>query len=392
MAQMRIFVSHSSVDDAFCRALVAHLRRAGADVWYDEHNLGTGVLRREIMRELAERPVFLVVLSRSAFKSDWVQDECEWAFNIFKRKPERLMLPVVADNYDRDDFDTLLYIESMRRVEAPGHKPFPQTEAIERTLHLLQLTLPGEAPLPTAPQPAESVKDLITRGKALQAQERHAEALPLFQRATQFDPHSFTAWFNVAYTFDYLQRYQEAVDALDRALAIDPNGAFAWTNKGAALTGLKRYNEALVAYDRALALDPKDETAWTNRGATLGVLERLEEALEAMDRALALDPNHAVAWGGKGATLVGLKRYDEALMALDRALALDPNDQGAWNIKGSVLVELTRYQEAVDAYDKALALDPKFAHALSNKAIALRALGRRREAKEAVRRAKELGG
>lgn len=93
MAQMKVFVSHSSQDKAFRDTLVVGLRQAGADVWYDEQNLGAGVLRREIMRELADRPVFLVVLSRAAFASTWVQDECEWAYNLYKRKPERLLLP-----------------------------------------------------------------------------------------------------------------------------------------------------------------------------------------------------------------------------------------------------------------------------------------------------------
>src|SRR5690349_20392450 len=100
MAQMRIFLSHSSQDKPFAGALVHALRGAGADVWYDEQNLGPGILRREIMRELSSRPVFVVVVSRAALQSDWVQDECEWAYNLAKREPNRLMLPVVAGSYD----------------------------------------------------------------------------------------------------------------------------------------------------------------------------------------------------------------------------------------------------------------------------------------------------
>jgi predicted esterase len=73
--QMRIFVSHSSHDNEPCRALVSALRSAGADVWYDEHNLGNGVLRDVIMRELATRPVFVVMLTKAAITSQWVHDE-----------------------------------------------------------------------------------------------------------------------------------------------------------------------------------------------------------------------------------------------------------------------------------------------------------------------------
>ena len=46
--QLRVFVSHSSEDNDFCQAdCDGRLRDAGADVWYDEHNLGWGVLKDE---------------------------------------------------------------------------------------------------------------------------------------------------------------------------------------------------------------------------------------------------------------------------------------------------------------------------------------------------------
>ena len=39
-----------------------------------------------------------------------------------------------------------------------------------------------------------------------QAQEKHAEALRFFQRATQLDPNSFDAWFNLGYTLGELKQ------------------------------------------------------------------------------------------------------------------------------------------------------------------------------------------
>ena len=57
MSQMRIFLSHSSADKDYCHAIVAALRSADADVWYDDHHLGTGQLLDEITRELAETHV-----------------------------------------------------------------------------------------------------------------------------------------------------------------------------------------------------------------------------------------------------------------------------------------------------------------------------------------------
>jgi hypothetical protein len=170
MAQMRVFVSHSSKDKMFCDRLVGALRGAGADVWYDEHNLGAGVLRHEIAQQLAARPVVIVIVSKAALTSQWVRDECEWAYNLYRRKPERLILPVVAAPYDLDDFDNLLFLESFRRVEAPGNQPLPFVEAVERTLRLLQLTPAGQRPAPAAPQARESLDDLLAKGTALLAQ------------------------------------------------------------------------------------------------------------------------------------------------------------------------------------------------------------------------------
>src|SRR5262249_56090681 len=56
------------------------------------------------------------------------------------------------------------------------------------------------------------------------------------------------------------ERYAEAVEAYDRATALDPTNAEAWALKGGALADCERTEEALVAYDQALAPDP-DEAA-----------------------------------------------------------------------------------------------------------------------------------
>lgn len=45
---------------------VAELRTLGADVWYDELNLGFGALQDEIERQMYARPIFIVALSPSA--------------------------------------------------------------------------------------------------------------------------------------------------------------------------------------------------------------------------------------------------------------------------------------------------------------------------------------
>lgn len=358
MSQMRIFVSHSSQDAAFCDQLVLALRGAGADVWLDQHNLGAGPLLDELMRQLRERTVFVVALSKAAFASQWVHRECTWAYNLYDREPHRILLPVVAQPLDRADFNSLLFLEDFLRVEAPGYRPFPPREAIARTLHLLSLTAAGEASRPLAPQPAESVRDLLARGRSLLARRRYAEALTFCERAAQLAPQDYDAAFLLGYTLSQLGQHARALAAFEQALALRPDDAAIWANRGTSLLYLGRYAEALASYERALALGEHLDGAWNGKGYALLKLGRPAEALLCADRALALAADAAETWDTKGAALSALGRYDEGLRCLDHALTLNAALAETWG----------------------------------NRAVALRGLGREQEARQAERRARELAG
>jgi tetratricopeptide (TPR) repeat protein len=257
MATPRVFVSHSHEDDAFCRALVYALRQTGADVWYDEHNLGSGQLMAVIQRELGTRPIFIVILSKAAFASRWVKRETTWAFELYDRDASRILLPVTAAGIDRTDFSAeneWLFLHDFKRIEAPGLQPFPHNEAVWHTLRALGLTPAGASPAPNAPQPHETAHDLLVRGKVLNAQGKYADALAVVERATNLEPQNVEAWLNLGYTLDALERWQEALVVYTRATSLSPRSAEAWYSKGKALEALERFDEAVLAYDIAVAL------------------------------------------------------------------------------------------------------------------------------------------
>lgn len=389
---MMVFVSHAQEDYAFCREVVEGLRGAGADVWYDEHNMGPGLLMDTIEREMRRRPVFVLVLSPAALRSKWVHDECEWAYAQKKRDPSRIILPVVAEAVPDED-DIWMFMQGFVRIGDHGLKPYSTTsEAVGRVLHALGLTPSGEAPAQATSslQSAESADDLVARGRALAAQRKFAEAVPLFKRAAELGPRSFPAWANLGWAYYEIGRYGLASDADDRALALDGKQAWVWNNKGLALHALLRTREALVAYERALTLG---ETAkrWTNKGNALYDLNHLPDALAAYDHALELDPSFALAWRHKSAALNVIHRYNEALAACERAIALDPSVPDAWSNKGNTLCGLRHYEEALTACEQAIVLDPSFAPAWSNKGLALFYLRRYEEALTAYKRAIALG-
>jgi CheY-like chemotaxis protein len=113
-----------------------------------------------IMHELRSRPIFIVILSPAAFASSWVTQECQWAWNLYQRKPERVILPVTAHPINPDDFDAWLFMEDFKRIERVGGIPYPALEAIENTLHALDLGVDTHTVIPAMAR-TQTLKSLL---------------------------------------------------------------------------------------------------------------------------------------------------------------------------------------------------------------------------------------
>jgi formylglycine-generating enzyme required for sulfatase activity len=93
MPATRLFVSHSSQDNDWCRPFVAALTSAdpSLDVWYDEHGLSGGsAWVQTLQQELQSRDVIVLVLTPDALASQWVQEEMQLALAT-----RRTILPVM---------------------------------------------------------------------------------------------------------------------------------------------------------------------------------------------------------------------------------------------------------------------------------------------------------
>ena len=133
MAQAaRIFVSHAHADSAWCRAFVQALRDAGADVWYDEHDLTYAFIGEEIVHELQERPTFIVLHSPASLASPWVQREVGTAIGLGEKDRTRSILLVTAE---QADVPTLW--AAFQRVSGPGDRGLSAPEAARRVISIL---------------------------------------------------------------------------------------------------------------------------------------------------------------------------------------------------------------------------------------------------------------
>src|SRR5215472_14384124 len=96
----RIFMSHSNADNALGVRLAEDLRRVLGDptaVWYDSYGgLHPGVgWWQTIIKEVADRPIFLVIWSPAAKDSKWVNDEIDLAWQEKNDPTGKTIIPLI---------------------------------------------------------------------------------------------------------------------------------------------------------------------------------------------------------------------------------------------------------------------------------------------------------
>ncbi len=104
MRSPRVFISHSSADNAFGQRLAADLeaKLGPGSVWYDSAGglSGGDVWWDTITTELTNRPVFVVILSPQSMKSSWVHDELHMAWQQKNGERGKVIVPVVHQPAD----------------------------------------------------------------------------------------------------------------------------------------------------------------------------------------------------------------------------------------------------------------------------------------------------
>lgn len=96
----KLFISHSSQDDAFVRELQQALGLHGVDAWIDSRELlPGGSLDPDIAKAINESSAFAVVVSPASLQSKWVGKELRHALDVQKQRG-REKLPVFALSLD----------------------------------------------------------------------------------------------------------------------------------------------------------------------------------------------------------------------------------------------------------------------------------------------------
>jgi tetratricopeptide (TPR) repeat protein len=103
--------------------------------------------------------------------------------------------------------------------------------------------------------------ELIEKAKDQRQRSRHEEALISAISATESDPDSAEAWWQVALNRLSLGDAKNALPAIERTLELAPHFSLCWTRYGATLLKTGDEDSAQDAFENALEQDPEQEEA-----------------------------------------------------------------------------------------------------------------------------------
>ncbi len=202
----KLFISHSSQDDAFVRELRNTLADHGQDGWIDSRELrGGDLLWPEVQNAIDDASAFAVVVSTNGLQSKWVGKELSHALELQKQRGKD-KFPVIPLSLD----GTKLGVLEEFFGEEPAYIPVSSSaggieSAMNAILTALGKRLPADLPGTTQPK-AEPLEELVLELTDFKFQEHEgvrrasARARLVYEPATSGQPqvHSAQSWRLVA--------------------------------------------------------------------------------------------------------------------------------------------------------------------------------------------------
>jgi tetratricopeptide (TPR) repeat protein len=157
----RLFVSHSTSDDAVVRALQQALGDFGQDMWLDSRELcGGDLLWSDIQRAIEAAAAYLVLVSPSGLQSSWVGKELRYALAV-QRQRGKDAYPVVPLSLDGTKLGVLEgYFDEVPLYISIGSGAGGVHSAVDAILVALGKRAPADV-APTPQAPAEPMEELV---------------------------------------------------------------------------------------------------------------------------------------------------------------------------------------------------------------------------------------
>lgn len=242
---------------------------------------------------------------------------------------------------------------------------------------------------------AEAQADILVKLGLLQRDlGREAEAASSFQQATQADPSSWEAAYNLGVSLLESGQTRSALDPLQQAAEIEPENGQVQLALATAYDQLAQPNEALAAARQAAAtLDDPSLAARARfilgrslyqQGDYAAAATELQQVVEAMP-----DNAQAQLWAGLAEYQRG--NYRQAALLYERAAQLDPASVEARINLGAAYLASERFQDAESVYRNLVEQNPRDAESYYNLGWSLIAQNRRGAARDSWGTSCDLG-
>ncbi len=195
----------------------------------------------------------------------------------------------------------------------------------------------------------DAEEPLLLLAFCLDAQNRSADTLAVFERLTQVYPNTSTHWSNLGAARRDLGQKPGAREAFERAYALDPAEPNALLNLGHLALEDGAFSEARDKLSRSLQSDPNDPTIRVqaaNASYECGEFEEAEQLITGSQQWAAQDPLNLCEAGW---LLTRLGRSELAEQTLHAAAALDPNHP-------RIQMRLAAFDERTNRVDEASAI------------------------------------
>ena len=183
-----------------------------------------------------------------------------------------------------------------------------------------------------------------SRGAALSAVKRYAEAEPEFEKAISLDPNSFEAHYFYARACVFQGKIEQATALFERAAAIKPDDYASVCILVQFYNSLGRKQDANEAArkgaklaERQLTLHPDDAKAAELGSGSLIEIGEFDRAREWIARALSIEPDNPVTHYNAACGYAMLGDIDKAFELLERGILVGGPEWGRWVKHDSML-------------------------------------------------------
>jgi tetratricopeptide (TPR) repeat protein len=197
---------------------------------------------------------------------------------------------------------------------------------------------------------------LLVEGKNL------AEALRMFERSIDLDPHRAEYWLYLGWAANEAGRVGKAEDSLKKALDLDQGLGDAYWQRGVLRARQGAVKDAIHDLTKALELRPSRHEAHAALAEAYYGLGREQEALSEWQKAIVAQPDNATWRFRYGKLLAANNRDDAARVELSKALELveqlDPRPRWVWEAHHLLARALGARPEAAKHWKAFLSLGP----------------------------------